>query len=66
MTDDAVAPIRQFQVLPLGDEGVGFRDQRLRQQRWRPDSALFNQCLKHRVSAILVELDTDLSPKLVG
>ena len=31
VTDDAVAPIRQFQVLPLGNEGVGFRDQRLRQ-----------------------------------
>jgi hypothetical protein len=33
---------------------------------WRPDSALFNQRLEHRVSAVLVELDTDLSPKLVG
>ena len=31
VTDDAVAPIRQFQVLPLGNEGVGFRNQRLRQ-----------------------------------
>jgi hypothetical protein len=31
VTDDAVAPIRQFQVLPLGNEVVGFRDQRLRQ-----------------------------------
>ena len=31
VTDDAVAPIRQFQVLPLGNEGVGFCNQRLRQ-----------------------------------
>ena len=31
VTHDAVAPIRQFQILPHGDEGVGFRDQRLRQ-----------------------------------
>jgi hypothetical protein len=31
VTNDAVASVRQFQVLPHGDEGVGFRDQRLRQ-----------------------------------
>jgi hypothetical protein len=26
---DAVATVRQFQVLPLGDEGIGFRNQNL-------------------------------------
>jgi hypothetical protein len=31
MTHDAVAAIRQFQVLPHGDKGVGFRDQHLGQ-----------------------------------
>jgi hypothetical protein len=31
VTDDAVAPIRQFEILPQGDEGVGFRDQHLSQ-----------------------------------
>ena len=31
VTHDAVAPIRQFQILPQGDEGVGFRDQHLSQ-----------------------------------
>ena len=29
VTDDAVAPIRQFQI--LHDEGAGFSDQRMRQ-----------------------------------
>jgi hypothetical protein len=31
VTHDAVAAIRQFQVLPHGDEGVGFGDQHLSQ-----------------------------------
>jgi len=30
VTHDAVTPIRQLQVLPHGDEGVGFGNQRLR------------------------------------
>jgi hypothetical protein len=29
VTHDAVAAVRQLRVLPLGDEGVGFRDQDL-------------------------------------
>jgi hypothetical protein len=28
---DAVATVGQFQVLPLGDEGIGFRNQHLGQ-----------------------------------
>jgi hypothetical protein len=43
---DAVAAIGQFQVLPQGDEGVGFRDQHLGQDsagtcnfaQWTPAS----------------------------
>jgi hypothetical protein len=31
ITPDAVAAIRQFQVLPHGDKGVGFSDQHLGQ-----------------------------------
>ena len=40
---DAVAAIRQPQVLPLGDEGIGFRDQDLGQHPPSPFTGDFRQ-----------------------
>src|SRR5271157_3565209 len=40
---DAVATVRQLQVLPLGDEGIGFRNQHLRQHSAGPFTGNFGQ-----------------------
>jgi hypothetical protein len=43
VTHDAVATIRQFQVLPQGDEGIGFGDQHLGQHSAGPFTGKFGQ-----------------------
>ena len=43
MTHDTVAAIRQFQVLPHGDKGVGFGDQHLGQHAAGPFTRKFAQ-----------------------
>jgi hypothetical protein len=43
MTHDAVAAIRQLQVLPHGDKGIGFGDQHLSQHPTSPFTCDFGQ-----------------------
>src|SRR5262245_66015658 len=49
VTHNPVTPIRQFQILPGGDERVGFRNQRLSQQT----ASAFTSKLRQRVVNII-------------
>ena len=50
---------------PEKERGVGEEESHLGSERLRLSRSL-HQCLEHRIGRVLVELDADLGPKLVG